>query len=304
MSVLALSLLGSPRIERDGVSVHVSRRKAVALLAYLGVTGRPHRRDALAAMFWPEHDQRGARAGLRRAVAALKEALGEGWLDSERETVGLDRDAEIGLDVRAFRERAAGCGQHEHPREEVCSTCLSLLAEAVALYRDDFLAGFTLRDSPGFDDWQFFQTQGLRDELASALERLVEGHGARGEFEQAIAYARRWLALDPLYEVAHRSLMQLYAWSGSHSPPCGSTESASGCCRKSWARLPGRKPSSSTGRSWSAASCPLQQSGPPLPCPVRLPAGTTSPRRCSPLWAGKRRSPRSGSAWRTKVAGC
>jgi DNA-binding SARP family transcriptional activator len=36
-------------------------------------------------LFWPEHDQSRARAGLRRALAALKKALGEGWLDVDRE---------------------------------------------------------------------------------------------------------------------------------------------------------------------------------------------------------------------------
>ena len=65
-----------------------------------------------------------------------------------------------------------------------------------ALNRDDFLAGFTLRDSPGFDEWQFFQTEGLRDDLAGVLQQLARGHGVQRRFEQAIPYARRWLALD------------------------------------------------------------------------------------------------------------
>ena len=77
MSRLALYLLGPPRIERDGHPVDVRRRKAVALLAYLAVTGQGHSRDALATLFWPEHDQSHARAGLRRALASLKKGLGE-----------------------------------------------------------------------------------------------------------------------------------------------------------------------------------------------------------------------------------
>ena len=44
------------------------------------------------------------------------------------------------------------------------------LAEAAALYGDDFLAGFTLRDSANFDDWQFSQAEALRGALAEALE--------------------------------------------------------------------------------------------------------------------------------------
>ncbi len=57
MSRLELSLLGSPRIELDGSVVEVDTRKATALLAYLAVTGEAHRRDALAALLWPESDQ-------------------------------------------------------------------------------------------------------------------------------------------------------------------------------------------------------------------------------------------------------
>jgi DNA-binding SARP family transcriptional activator len=217
MPRLALFLLGPPCIERDGEPIEFSRRKALALFVYLAFTGRSHSRDGLATLLWPALDQSRARAGLRRALAALKQDLGEGWLDVDRETVRLNRDAEISLDVVEFHDRLAECRAHGHPEGEPCPACLPLLAEAAALYRDDFLAGFTLRDSPGFDEWQFFQTEGLRDELASALERLAHVHSVRGEFEQAIAYARRWLALDPLYEPAHRCLMQLYTWAGQRA---------------------------------------------------------------------------------------
>ncbi len=95
--------------------------------------------------------------------------------------------------------------------------CLAALAGAAALYRGDFLAGFTLRDSPDFDEWQFFQAETLRRELAEALERLAEGHAATHDWEPAIGYARRWLALDPLQEPAHRELMRLYVAAGQRN---------------------------------------------------------------------------------------
>jgi predicted ATPase/DNA-binding SARP family transcriptional activator len=217
MSGLALFLLGSPRVERDAEPIALQRRRAVALLAYLAVTGRSHSRDTLAALFWPEHDQSSARAGLRRVLSSLRKALGEGWLQVDRETVGLNRDADIWLDASELRNRLMESRTHRHPQEEACPACLSSLAEAAALYRDDFLAGFTLRDSPGFDDWQSFETEGLRNELARVLQQLATGHGAKGEFEPAIAHARRWVVLDPLHEPAHRSLMHLYASSGQRA---------------------------------------------------------------------------------------
>ena len=94
-----------------------------------------------------------------------------------------------------FRERLATCETHGHSPTEVCPDCLSPLTKAVTLYRDDFLAGFTLRNCPDFDEWQFFQTEGLRQELASALERLIHGHSAQGEYEAARPYLERALEI-------------------------------------------------------------------------------------------------------------
>ena len=217
MPRLALYLLGPPRFELDGELVHLSRSKALALLVYLALTRQHHRRDALAALLWPEHDQRTARAYLRRALAAVRTAVVEALLDADRETIGLNLDAEVWSDVHAFRTRLATCRTHGHPADQTCPDCLPALAEAVSFYRGDLLAGFTLPDCREYDDWQFFQTQALRDELAGALQRLVHAYSAQREFEQAIACARRWLALDPLHEPAHRTLMQLYAWSGQRA---------------------------------------------------------------------------------------
>ncbi|MCB9109295.1 MAG: hypothetical protein H6633_34400 [Anaerolineales bacterium] len=56
-----------------------------------------------------------------------------------------------------------------------------------------------------------FEAEGLRQALAVALERLVQGYIDQANYEPAIPYARRWLSLDPLHEPAHRALMQLYA---------------------------------------------------------------------------------------------
>src|SRR5690606_22257518 len=89
----------------------------------------------------------------------------------------------------------------------------ALLEEAVQLYNDDFMAGFTLRDSPEFDEWQYFMSEELRRELGAALEKLVDAFTARGQLDRALDYARRWLSLDPLREEAHQTLMRLYAWS-------------------------------------------------------------------------------------------
>ena len=213
MSTLTLCLFGPPRLERDGKSIEVSRRKVLALLAYLAVTGQPHSRDTLATLFWPEADQSEARANLRRTLSALKKTLAGGeWLNADRELIGLNHKADLWVDVAAFQTCLAAYRAHGHAEDDVCPACLKPLTQAVSLYSDDFMAGFSLRDSPDFDEWQFFQAENLRQELSRALERLIRVRCDQGDHQPALAYARRWLKLDPLREEAHRRLMQLYAW--------------------------------------------------------------------------------------------
>lgn len=217
MAKLKLHLLGSPRLERDGGPLLLKRRKAIALLVYLAVTRQTHSREALATLFWPDYDASRGRNNLRRELAPINKALGEGWLLTDREQVGLNPKMSLWLDVAHFQQLLAVCETHDHPISEVCADCLPPLHEAVELYGGDFLVGFNLPDCREFDEWQFFQAESLRQALASALERLVRAHCTRSEFEQAIPYARRWVGLDPLHEPAQRHLMQVYAWAGQQA---------------------------------------------------------------------------------------
>ncbi len=214
MVTLRLYLLGSPRLERNGAVVEMDTRKALALLAYLAVTSQEHQRDTLSALLYPDYAQSNAKASFRRTLSTLNAALGKGVLKIRREAVGLDSGGELWVDLVEFRRRLAGCAAHGHPSLQVCLDCLPLLKQAVGLYKDDFLAGFSLRDSISFDDWQYLQSENLRRELASALDRLSFGLASVGDMEGAVEQARRWSMLDPLNEEAHRRVMKIYAWAG------------------------------------------------------------------------------------------
>ena len=214
MACLNLYFLGPPSIEKDGVPVEINRRRAIALLTYLAVSGGSHSRDALAVLLWPNHDQSSARADLRRILSALNKGLGEDCLEVDREKVGLKIGEGLWLDVDEFRQCLSQPRTHGHSSTEVCSECIKPLTEAVGLYKGDFLEGFTLNDSVNFDDWQFSETGNLRTEMIGALERLVGWYRNREEFDAAIAYARRWLEIDRADEEAHRQLMEMYAKTG------------------------------------------------------------------------------------------
>lgn len=200
---LRVSLLGPPRVELDGQPASVDTRKAIATLAYLALTGRPQPRETLADLLWPDSEPARAKAALRRTLSVLNKALGGRGLFIDRRIVRVVPD-EMWFDVVRFRELVADGGP-------------DALLEAVELSRGDLLAGFGVRDSPDFDDWQMTQADGLRRELGVALERLTAQLAERGDFEAAIRYAHRLLELDPLHEPAHRRLMELYARTGDRT---------------------------------------------------------------------------------------
>ena len=176
---LAVSLLGSPRVERDGRPVSFDTRKAVALLAYLALDDRPRSRDALAELLWPGHDNEHARGALRRTLSTLRTAIGGQHLDAARDRIALTRGPELEIDVDRFRSLTAE-GASSRRRSN----------EAAGLFNGDLLEGFSLRDSPDFDDWQIGEASALERELASALRRLVELLVARGDYERALPHAQ------------------------------------------------------------------------------------------------------------------
>ncbi len=198
MSELRLRLFGAPEVALDGVPLTFDTRKAVALLAYLAVTGRPHRRETLAALLWPESDQVRSRAALRRTLSVAG-AVGPA-LVLDRGEVALDPSG-VWTDVAEF-DRLADSSHEEG------------LRQALALAPAPLLQGFSLRDSPEFDEWLVATSELLGDRLAGVLARLTEADIQAGRLEAALITARRWVAHDPLSEAAHREVMRLLTWTG------------------------------------------------------------------------------------------
>ncbi|HSJ00003.1 MAG TPA: AAA family ATPase [Patescibacteria group bacterium] len=207
-----LRLLGSPDVTRDGEPVRFDTRKATALLARLAVRGQPEARDSLASLLWPEYDQAHASAALRRTLSVARAALGGSGLAIEGRTVALG--PEVTSDVERAGERLGSVRTHHATDEDPCDACRDALRDLVALHRGTFLDGFSLRDSPEFDDWQAGIAAEMTEQHADALRRLVEAELARGDMEAALDVARRWAALDPLQEAAHVAVMTVHARRG------------------------------------------------------------------------------------------
>jgi len=213
MTMYRLHLFGPPQIYRAHRPVHISLRKSVALLVYLAVNRKAFSRESLAALFWSEDDRSTALGNLRRALYRVNQALEGEVIDANRKTVQLNPQVDFWLDAAEFQKLLSGC-EAASDSSEPMTGCLARLDAAVNLYKDDFLAGFSLPDSPAFDEWQFFQSESLRRACIKALERLAHLSSVSEEWDKAISYSRRLVALDALDEQAHRILMELYNRSG------------------------------------------------------------------------------------------
>ena len=201
--ILDIRLLGPPVILVRGRPLAVDTRKAVAILALLAADGRAYAREELAALLWPDADDASARGALRRTLSTLRAAVGSEAIAIDRGRVALV-DAAVRSDIADLERRSA-------------SDAVADLRAIGELARGPFLAGFTLRDSPEFDDWRAARAVAIERTVLGAMDRLGVALQGSGDLAGAIAATDRRLELDPLDEAAHVRLMELLAASGDRS---------------------------------------------------------------------------------------
>ncbi len=217
MDGLRIKTLGSIQVHLNSEAIKFSRHKSLALLIYLAVTGELKSREGLATMFWPENTQARAFANLRQAIWEIKSSLGDNWLDTSRHSLQLTSKENIWLDISEFNNLLMLEKTHSHPRGRICDQCVKNFKRAAELFNGEFLTGFSLRDSPEFDDWQYFQANEINRKIVRAYKQLVDWYSEKEEYEPAIGYAQRWLRMDELNENAHRGLMRLYHANGQRN---------------------------------------------------------------------------------------
>jgi len=200
---LSIRLLGPLEVSVGDRPIIVDTRKALAIVALVAAEGRPFARDELAAMFWPDAGDEAARGALRRTLSSLRSAVAGRGLILERTQVAID-PLSASVDLLEF-ERLAG------------STMAADLEAAVALARGPFMAGFGLRDSPPFDDWQAARGTRVERTLGRLLDRLADARLAAGDRAAAVEAARRRVEVDPLDEAGQRRLIDLLARSGDRA---------------------------------------------------------------------------------------
>jgi DNA-binding SARP family transcriptional activator len=202
MTAGRLALLGGVAAHMAGSASPVtpSRRKAQALLAYLALhAGQAQPRDKLAALLWSEAPARHARHSLRQALLEVRRALPPSGLVEDGETVAIDPGV-VEIDITVL-ERLVATGTPE------------ALEQAAAVYRGDLLEGLGVQDAP-FEEWLLAERERLRELALDGLARLLAHRVQTDSRELAIRTALRLLALDPVAESVHRTLMRLYTAAG------------------------------------------------------------------------------------------
>jgi WD40 repeat protein/DNA-binding SARP family transcriptional activator len=210
---LEIYTLGGVRILRGGEPVSgLSTRKAEALLIYLASTRRPQPREVLADLLWDERSQSQALGNLRGVLSNLHQVVGDSLLIS-RDQVELNPSHPIWLDAAELEGNLQAVRQQGGLNAQIAIQA----AEALRLYRGEFLAGFSVFDCRGFQDWQARQRELLHRLAAEGLSALVENAIQQQEYQVGIGYATRLLELDPLMESANRQMMWLLSSSGQRA---------------------------------------------------------------------------------------
>jgi len=215
MGTLSLKLFGNFQALLDGQPSGTFRtNKAQALLVYLAVEHKQtHRREGLMTLLWPDMPLPSAQVNLRQVLYRLRQMFPD-LLLSSRQTVRLNPDAALEVDLHRFDALIAQVERHAHPSLAGCTPCREALEEAMVLYRGDFLADFYLDDSNEFEEWAEALREQYRGKALDALENLGKAALAVGKYEQAVEAAERQLGIDPLRESAHRGLMEALARDG------------------------------------------------------------------------------------------
>ena len=218
----------------------------LALLVHLAVArpAGPHRRDKLAALLWPEAMAAARREAFDDALDIVRTALGEATIvDVGDDSVALD-PAQCWCDAVAFRT-ALDTGD---------------TAEALALYRGDFLQGFVVA-SADFQQWMRTERSVLRRQAAHGARELADQFESRGQLTTAVTWAKRGAELQYDDERSLRRLLRLLDRAGDRKTALRIYERFSRKLRDSLKREPHALTADLVARIRKAASVLNQEPG-------------------------------------------
>ena len=202
-SSLEIQLFGTPRLVLNDHNVDGLRRKNCALIYYISAQERQSTREKLLAFFWPDHERSSAQAILRTMIHDLRKHLRDAF-QADDQIISLSPDTFI--DVKVFSAAL------DSPSPD-----LGNLTAALTLYKGDFLEGFSLPDSPQFDDWIASEQERYRLMAMNGFAGLARLHEEQRNYPTALEAMRRALAFNPFQEELQRNFMRLLYLNGDRT---------------------------------------------------------------------------------------
>lgn len=193
---LKIRLLGPVEFRTEAGRVTFPTKKAEALVAFLAFSpGTFYTRERLATLLWGETGEEQARQSLRQTLFSVRKALGFDVFLAEGDRLAIDPSA-VELDVIEFRDL-------------LDEGSIDALAKAVDLPQGELLEGVHV-DEESFEGWLLVERERFRETAISAQMKVLDDLVEKKKLEPAILLALNILAIDPLREKVHRTLMRLY----------------------------------------------------------------------------------------------
>ncbi|WP_108163365.1 alpha/beta hydrolase [Saccharospirillum sp. MSK14-1] len=194
---LIVNTLGELSITRDGQTLALpSSKRTRALLAYLVMTARTHRRERLCEVFWKlPDDPRGALRWSLSKIRGLVNQADQERLAADRERVSLVSD-DIAVDVRIM---ASQLDEGQLSTHELESMRLKL--------QEPLLDGLDLADQELYQQWLSNERLAVKKLRLRVLSLLAQ-HPQYNQHEQ-LHWARAWESMDSYNTKAARHLLTL-----------------------------------------------------------------------------------------------
>lgn len=247
---LSIQLLGEIEVRRGGKRLALPQsKKTRALLAYLILTRKTHRRDRLCALFWDVTDD--PRGALRWSLSKLRSLVNEG--DTKR--IVADRES------ASFEPAGA-----QIDVDRVCSSSIEDartedLEDCAKTFRGELLEGLELPDFHDFQAWLVAEREDLRARQRKILSTLVDRLSSTPE--AALGHARALVEVDPLDEHSRARLVELLGQTGRRKEAEQIYESGTRLSRELGSRLSGVLEA-----AWRSLDTKSEPSAPAAPPPA------------------------------------
>lgn len=196
MMTIIIKTLGEFSLYRNGEALALPKSKRTrALLAYLALTAKTHRRDRLSELLWDApSDPRGA---VRWALSKIRAVVNEPTFErlvATREHVTLEKVA-IDIDIDHFDQTI------KSPAE----LSVQELEEVIEVLREPFLDGLDLPDQDLFQQWLMSERNKIKKMCCLVLSQLAT-HPTLTQQEQ-LDWSRAWLEYEPYSTAAANAFL-------------------------------------------------------------------------------------------------